>query len=131
MEPVAPVLGGKRRRRDRWRFGGPDDYLDEHPEPSAVVLVMEVADTTLDTDRTRKSSLYASAGIPEYWISNLRRRALEVRREPDTDSAAPFGYDYRQVTIYFDDDRVSPLFAPDAPIAVRDLLPRLPDPDND
>lgn len=55
--------------------GAPDDVLDREP---AVVLVVEVADTSLDQDRTVKQALYAQNDIPEYWIVNLRERTVEV-----------------------------------------------------
>jgi Uma2 family endonuclease len=61
--------------------GGPRDYATAHPaEP---VLVLEVALTSLDFDREQKSSLYARAGQPEYWIVNLVDRMLEIRRDPE------------------------------------------------
>jgi Uma2 family endonuclease len=56
------------------------DYKKQHP--TTAVLVVEVADTTLQFDRTTKAALYARAGIPEYWIVNLADRVLEVHRQP-------------------------------------------------
>ncbi len=49
---------------------------------SDVLLIIEVADTTLKSDRTVKSQLYAQAGIPEYWIVNLPDGVIEVFTEP-------------------------------------------------
>lgn len=60
--------------------GAPEDYRRQHP--THALLVVEIADTTLEFDRTRKLPLYAGAGIPECWILNLRERVLEVYREP-------------------------------------------------
>lgn len=57
--------------------GKPGDYLDRHPEGSDVVLVIEVADSSVDHDR-KKRRLYARAGIAEYWIVNLEARQLEI-----------------------------------------------------
>jgi Uma2 family endonuclease len=62
--------------------GGPRDYAAAHPAEPALVL--EVALTSLDFDRERKSSLYACAGRPKYWIVNLVDRVLEIRRAPGT-----------------------------------------------
>src|SRR5581483_6075006 len=61
----------------------PDDYRHEHPKASDVLLVVEVAATTLAYDRGRKVAAYASSGIPEYWIVNLVDRRIEVFRNPD------------------------------------------------
>ncbi len=60
--------------------GRPRDYRDAHP--SQPVLVVEVADTSLALDRLRKGSLYARAGIADYWVVNLIDEVLEVYREP-------------------------------------------------
>jgi Uma2 family endonuclease len=49
--------------------GKPSDYRAQHP--TTALLVIEIADTSLEYDRTEKMSLYAAAGIPEYWIVNL------------------------------------------------------------
>ena len=49
--------------------------------PSQALLVVEVADSTLDYDRETKKHLYLGAGIPEYWIVNVRERTVEVYRE--------------------------------------------------
>ncbi|BDI30104.1 hypothetical protein CCAX7_21550 [Capsulimonas corticalis] len=92
-------------------------YEDHHPGASETLLVVEVSDSTLHYDRTRKASLYAAAGIGEYWIVNLVERTLEVRRAPEP------GLGYREVIILSDGDVCTPLSAPNASILVRDLLP--------
>jgi Uma2 family endonuclease len=69
--------------------GSPRDYLSQHP--TSALLVVEVSEASLKTDREVKGSLYASAGIPEYWILNLRERVLEVYREPAADARAVYG----------------------------------------
>src|SRR5262249_52378201 len=51
--------------------GARRDYASRHPGPAEVGLVVEVADTSLDYDRDVKKPLYASAGVPVYWIVNL------------------------------------------------------------
>ena len=50
-----------------------------------MLLIIEVADTSLDYDREVKRSLYAEAGIPEYWIVNLAENCVEVHRQPRPD----------------------------------------------
>jgi Uma2 family endonuclease len=59
-----------------------DFYEHSHPKSSDILLVIEVADSSLDKDRRVKSPLYAAAGIPEYWIIDLERDQVEVCREP-------------------------------------------------
>lgn len=97
------------------------DYASEHP--SDPVLVVEVTLTSHTMDRRYKSSLYARAGRPEYWVVNLTARVLEVRREPAESPTSPYGWDYRGVQIFRAGERVSPLAIPAAHIAVDDLLP--------
>jgi Uma2 family endonuclease len=101
--------------------GGPRDYA--HAHPAEPILVVEVALTSLALDRTIKSSLYARAGRPEYWIINLVDRVLEVRRDPARSPSAPYGWDYADIKVWGARDSVSPLAAPASVIAVADLLP--------
>jgi Uma2 family endonuclease len=98
-----------------------DDYSEEHPR--SALLVIEVSDTTLRLDRTRKAAIYARAQIPEYWILNLVDRVPEVYREPASDAASPLGFGYRLRLTFGPGERVTPLAFPDATVAVQDLLP--------
>jgi Uma2 family endonuclease len=98
------------------------DYEREHP--ASAVLVVEVADTTARYDRERKGRLYARAGIPEYWLLNLPRRRLEVYREPVPAGDLPRGARYATRQVLAEHEVVTPLAAPQARIAVADLLPR-------
>ena len=97
------------------------DYRFSHP--TTALLVIEVADTTYYTDSRRKASLYAFAGILDYWILNLPKRVLEARRHPVVDASQEFGFGYEEVTVYTETEMVSPLAAPGSFIAVADLLP--------
>ena len=58
------------------------------PGPADVLLLIEVADSSLGFDRATKLPLYAGAGIREYWIVNLQERAVEVHRTPEGDRYA-------------------------------------------
>jgi Uma2 family endonuclease len=58
-------------------------YSDSHPTPQDVLLVIEVADTTVDYDRLVKLPLYAKAGIPEVWIVNLPADRVEIYASPN------------------------------------------------
>ena len=101
--------------------GDPRDYRDAHPE--RPVLIVEVSLSRLGFDREHKGSLYARAGITDYWIVNLADRRVEIYREPMADGAASFGWRYGRSITLGPDERISPLAAPAAEIAVADLLP--------
>jgi hypothetical protein len=101
--------------------GSPRDYLAQHP--TSALLVVEVSEASLKTDREVKGSLYASAGIPEYWIVNLREPVLEVYREPAADARAVYGAAYQWRRVCGVGEQVSPLAAPEAKLEVAALLP--------
>lgn len=63
-------------------------YSQHHPRPTDILLIIEVADSSLNYDRGVKSALYAKAGIPEYWIMNLQEQQVEVYRTPQDDGYA-------------------------------------------
>jgi len=69
------------------------DFMDHHPVADEVLLVIEVAETSLLRDRGIKKRLYARAGLPVYWIVNLPDGQIEVYQEPDASAAEP---DYRR-----------------------------------
>jgi Uma2 family endonuclease len=60
-----------------------DNYVNSHPAPADIILVIEVADSTLNFDRNTKAPLYAAAGISEYWIVNLVDDRLEIYSQPE------------------------------------------------
>ncbi len=82
------------------------DYRDRHPVAADVVLVIEVADSTLERDRTSKQRIYARAGIAIYWILNLRDRQLEVYTEPLAATSEEEAH-YAQCTIFAETASVS------------------------
>ena len=63
--------------------GTEEDYADRHPGPADLELMIEVADSSLGTDRSTKQRLYATAGVPQYWLVNLPESQLEVYEQPD------------------------------------------------
>ena len=65
----------------------PDDYAGSHPTAADVLLLVEVADSSLAHDRGPKLALYARHGVPEVWLIDLAGRAVEICREP-----GPAGY---------------------------------------
>jgi Uma2 family endonuclease len=96
--------------------GSHHDYAAAHPR--TALLVVEVADSSLHQDRLSKAAIYAAAGIPEYWIVNLRAGVVEVMRDADREQAR-----YRDVRTCASGERIAPVAIPDARIAVADLLP--------
>ena len=74
-----PDLSLLRRRADFYEAG--------HPQVSDILLLVEVADTTVESDREVKIPLYASSGIAEVWLVDINEECLEVYRQP-----SPNGY---------------------------------------
>lgn len=92
------------------------DYDRAHPRTG--LLVIEVSDTSLAQDRITKAAIYAAAGIPEYWIINLRDDRVEVLRSPDSTARV-----YRERTVAGPGDRIELVALPGRAVAVDDLLP--------
>lgn len=59
-----------------------DFYRKSHPTPQDVLLLVEVSDSTIEYDRAIKKTLYAEAGILEYWLVNLQNNTVEVYSQP-------------------------------------------------
>lgn len=83
--------------------------------PTCPDLVIEISDSSLALDR-RKGAIYAQAGIPEYWIVNLRKSRLEVHRQPE-------GGFYRATQLYQPDEPVAPAFRPNTNIPLASFFP--------
>ena len=97
------------------------DYATQ--APIVAVLIVEVADSSLTTDTTTKAELYATAGVPEYWVIDLEHRQLIVFRDPQSLPQGLGATAYRTHLTLGPTDRVSPLAAPQASVLVGDLLP--------
>jgi Uma2 family endonuclease len=93
----------------RPRDGG---YKSSHPNAGDILLAVDAADSSLARDRKVKMPIYATAGIPEYWIADLDHETLIIHRDPQPG-------DYRQIETRSGDEMVSPLAAPDFSFAVR------------
>ncbi|MEM6320569.1 MAG: Uma2 family endonuclease [Bacteroidota bacterium] len=87
---VAVVKYGRRR------------YSKKYPTSQDVLLIVEVSDSTLKYDRTTKLELYASVGIPEYWIMNIPDGQIEVFRKPGNG-------DYSEKLVFKNDEDVRAL----------------------
>jgi Uma2 family endonuclease len=90
-------------------------YEDAHPTPEDVLLVVEVADTTVEHDRSVKLPLYATTGVPEAWLVDLNSRRVEVYRTP-----TPEGYS--EIRILWSGDLLAPQAFPDIQISVDEVL---------
>jgi Uma2 family endonuclease len=96
------------------------DYVAAHPSHPA--LVVEISESSLALDRDHKGSLYARAGLADYWIVNLMDRTLEVHRDPGPDPEAPFGWRYRSIEVLPPAAWVAPLARPGRRIRVAQML---------
>ncbi|MBW4550694.1 MAG: Uma2 family endonuclease [Aphanocapsa sp. GSE-SYN-MK-11-07L] len=94
-------------------------YSDHHPTAAEVLLVIEIADSSLKYDLETKAPLYAKAGISEYWVLDVVERKLHVFRQPGE-------LEYQRQTILAETLEIAPLAFPDCAIAIRDLLPPTP-----
>jgi Uma2 family endonuclease len=91
-----------------------EGYSD-HPRPPDVLLVIEVADTTLAYDRDVKLPRYARAGIPEAWLVDVSAARIVSYREPAGDA-------YRDIRTAGRGDRIAPLAFPEVTLAVDEIL---------
>jgi len=89
------------------------EYRDAHP--SRALLVIEVADTSLDDDRGFKAEEYAAAGVPEYWVVDVRGKTIEVHADV---------VDGRYTTrvVHASDARCAPRAFADVSVAVREIV---------
>lgn len=88
-------------------------------EPDEIPLILEMADTSLEKDRTTKLRCYATNGIPEYWIVNLQNETVEVYREPADG-------EYRRRETMTRGEAVTSLFNESLSFEVDALLPKHP-----
>jgi Uma2 family endonuclease len=93
----------------------PGDYTAYHPLPEEALLLIEVADTSLEKDRVVKLPLYGRAGIPEVWIIDLQELTVEVYREPHLTG-------YSSVSVLRPGNQASPAAFPDVSLDLAALL---------
>lgn len=92
-----------------------DFYAEAHPGPEAILLVVEVAETSLAVDRDVKVPLYAQAGIIEVWLVALLQRTIEVYRDPTSTG-------YRQVRTVGPEETLSPIMQPQIILPIASVL---------
>jgi Uma2 family endonuclease len=103
-EPQPDVVWAKRQ-----------NYSDHHPTADEILLLVEVADSSLDSDRDGKGKLYAAAGVLDYWIVNLVDRTVEVHRDPKKGR-------YQNVQSFATGASIQPLAIPDLRLSVDSLF---------
>jgi Uma2 family endonuclease len=94
----------------------PDRYKSRLPEAADVLLLVEIADTSVHYDRDVKAALYARHGIPEYWIINIPERQIEVCLDPDSEARL-----YRNSRIVIE-GTLAPICFPNVKIDAGELL---------
>ena len=121
---AAVVVAQNSVRLDQWNQPEPDlvvykprsdYYAERRANPEDVLLLIEVADSSLSNDQKAKLPRYAAAGTPEYWIEDLQHDLLLVYLEPR-------GNTYNTLITLRPGDSVSPAAFPDVKFSVEELL---------
>jgi Uma2 family endonuclease len=92
-----------------------DGYATTHPTAGDILLLIEVAESSLDVDRDRKIPLYAAAGVPEVWLVDLEGGRILLNRSPSPDG-------YAEVLTASPGETVAPVELPDAVMEVGEIL---------
>ncbi len=101
----------------KWRD---DLYASRSPAPEDILLLIEVSDSTLASDRNRKLALYAHFGVPEVWIANIPTRVVETYRDP-------VDGEYTNSRVYSPGEMVSPAAFDDVEIPVSRFIGAMSD----
>ncbi len=91
-------------------------YFENHPTPEEILLILEIADSTLEYDRNTKGAAYARAGIRQYILLNVQEKTLEDYREPGAD-----GFQSKQT--YRSGQSFNLVAFPEISLPVKDFLP--------
>jgi Uma2 family endonuclease len=93
-----------------------DDFYEEAlPTPADILLIIEVADSSLEYDRDVKANLYAAAGIPQMWLFDVNTKTI-------TGFSQPSEFGYKQIYRYTQGDRLSILAFDDVVFEWQDLF---------
>jgi Uma2 family endonuclease len=93
----------------------PDFYSSAHPGPADILLIVEIAETSIDYDRDVKSRVYAQSGVQEYWLADLNENVL-------TAYSVPEGGTYRNTRPYARGQSLAPQLLPECVVSTEDLL---------
>jgi Uma2 family endonuclease len=114
QDPIA-ILSAESEPEPDLVWAKPQDYTAHNPSADDVLLLIEVAESSLDFDRDEKARLYATAGIIDYWIVNLVDHAVEVHRDPRRRR-------YHSVASFAAGQSVQPLALPEVRLVVDSLF---------
>jgi len=90
-------------------------YKELEPHGNDVLLIIEVAETSLSYDRSTKLRLYVETGIAEYWVVDCAAESVEVHRTPDASG-------YRDVSCFTGTASISPLAFPDVRVTLAEIF---------
>lgn len=94
-----------------------DDYILRHPTPEDVLLLVEVADSSVEYDEGAKLAAYGKAGIAEYWVVNLQEQQVQIYRDPHYTG-------YARTVVLKPGEIASPAAFPDVQVDIAALLHR-------
>ena len=92
-----------------------DFYASRHPGPADILLVIEIADSSIEYDRDVKARLYAAAGIPEFWLADLTQNLVSRY-------ASPAGGAYQSLQHHRRGESIAPQLLPSCIVEVDVLL---------
>ena len=92
-----------------------DFYASAHPGPADILLIVEVAESSIGYDRNIKTHVYAKAGVPEYWLVDLNENVVHVY-------SGPLNGVYRAMVSYRRDQSIAPRLLSACSISTLDLL---------
>jgi Uma2 family endonuclease len=93
----------------------PGDYAARRPEAADALLVIEVAETSLQHDLGEKAAVYAAGGVADYWVVDAAAEIVHVLRHP-----GPVAYAEHRVAGR--GESITPLARPEAVLAVESLF---------
>lgn len=94
----------------------PRNYIDHHPRPEEVFLLLEVAETTLLFDRKRKAASYAKAQIADYWVIDVKQEQVFVLRQPGANT-------YQQESVWDKNATLSLIAFPNISVSLEKFFP--------
>lgn len=92
-----------------------DFYASHHPGPADILLIVEVADSSIEYDREVKARVYARSGVHEYWLVDLNGQELDCYLAPENGT-------YQNVQRYTRGQLLAPQLLPGCVISTEDLL---------
>jgi Uma2 family endonuclease len=92
-----------------------DFYSSRHPGPAEILLIVEVAESSIDYDSDFKSRVYARSGLHEYWLADLNENVVFCHSGPEEGL-------YQKVQRYTRGQLLAPLLLPECVVSTEDLL---------